>query len=177
MSALEAYHEARKAGVEISRSTPDQLHIRVKPPLVLKEVVASLRPYKDAILRIEQFREAARTAYATQMPPDCTAERWQFAKHGLKSFITEGWGDGAALARTWTIAELYAVPPLWARIDLTGVALLINDPVLSLMQKYGREFGEKVGLNKVVEFTPTKIVIKCFSGVKLKFRRAPRKEK
>ena len=51
----------------------------------------------------------------------------------------EGRGAG------WTRDELYAAPPLWARVDLTGVALLVGD-------------------NEVVAVTPNEIRIRTASG-------------
>jgi hypothetical protein len=44
---------------------------------------------------------------------------------GLKKFLADGWGDQAALLG-WSTAELYAVPRVWARVDLTGTALLVG---------------------------------------------------
>ena len=51
---------------------------------------------------------------------------WALALQGLKGFIFSGWGDQARLLG-WTAAELYRVPPVWARVDLCGAALLIGD--------------------------------------------------
>ena len=53
-------------------------------------------------------------------------QRWATAQLGLQRFVAEGWGDQAILLG-WTVEELYAVPALWSRIDLCGVALLIDD--------------------------------------------------
>ena len=44
---------------------------------------------------------------------------------GLERFLAGGWGDKAALIG-WTSEDLYRVPPLWSRIDLTGAALLVG---------------------------------------------------
>jgi hypothetical protein len=63
-------------------------------------------------------------------------------------------GDRAALLG-WTKDELYRVPRLWSRIDLTGAALL-------------------VGLRHVVAVTAENIAIESQSGSRLKFRRIGR---
>lgn len=42
------------------------------------------------------------------------------------TFHNEGWADQAALLG-WTMEGLYRVPPAWARVSLTGAALLISD--------------------------------------------------
>ena len=55
----------------------------------------------------------------------------------------------------WTADELYRVPPVWARVDLTGAALLIAD-------------------RRVVAVTETSIAIETLSGSQLKFRRIGR---
>ena len=55
----------------------------------------------------------------------------------------------------WTAVELYHLPPLWSRIDLTGAALLIGD-------------------RRVIAVTEESIVIETPSGASLKFRRLGR---
>ena len=66
----------------------------------------------------------------------------------------DGWCDQAALLG-WTADELYRVPPVWARVDLTGVALLIAD-------------------RRVIAVTETSIAIETLAGSHLKFRRIGR---
>jgi hypothetical protein len=55
----------------------------------------------------------------------------------------------------WTKDELYRVPPLWSRIDLTGAALLI-------------------GQSRVIAVTEASVAIETLSGSQLKFRRIGR---
>ena len=79
---------------------------------------------------------------------------WALALQGLKGFILSGWGDQACLLG-WTAAELYRVPPVWARVDLCGAALLIGD-------------------RRVLAVTGDNIVVATRSGSTLKFRRIGR---
>jgi hypothetical protein len=94
-----------------------------------------------------------RKGFEAARPPDISDARWQAALRGLAAFVTAGWGDQAEAAG-WTRDELYRAPPLWARVDLTGVALL-------------------VGGNEVVEVTPTEIKVKTPSGPTQTFYRKP----
>jgi hypothetical protein len=93
-------------------------------------------------------REYAKLTYG---PPQ---SRWEIAMRGLKRFLAEGWGDKAALLG-WTANELYAVPPTWTRLDLTGAALLIGD-------------------RRVVAVTADNIVTETRAGSTLRFRRIGR---
>jgi hypothetical protein len=77
-------------------------------------------------------------------PPDVDDGRWEAALRGLRSFLTNGHGAEAE-ALGWLRDELYVVPPMWSRVDLCGVALLIGDAT-------------------VTEITPTAIRIKTASG-------------
>jgi hypothetical protein len=72
----------------------------------------------------------------------------------LKRFIADDWGDQASLLG-WSPDELYRVPPVWARVDLTGAALLIAN-------------------RRVIAVTGASIVIETLSGSRLKFRRIGR---
>ena len=99
-------------------------------------------------------REAAKAALNAVAPPDCLPQRWVAAQDGLKRFVADGYGDQAALLG-WTSDELYRVPPVWARVDLTGAALLIAD-------------------RRVIAVTETAIAIETPSGSLLKFRRIGR---
>ena len=99
-------------------------------------------------------REAARTALAANPPDDCSDADWAKARRGLKRFVDAGWSDKAAQLG-WTDVELYRLPPIWSRIDLTGAALLIGD-------------------RPVIAVTEDSIVIETPSGAPLKFRRLSR---
>ena len=66
-------------------------------------------------------------------------------------FVGKGRADQAALIG-WTAEELYRVPPVWGRVDLTGAALLIGD-------------------RRVIAVTEASIAIETLSGSRLKFRR------
>jgi hypothetical protein len=84
-------------------------------------------------------------------PPDATDPQWDAAMRGLRTFLAT---DGAdeALRLGWSQDELFAVPPLWASIDLCGVALLIGD-------------------REVVAVAADKIQIRAASGSTLSFYR------
>ena len=110
---------------------------------------------KPDLLRVLSAREAARAIIDTaKPPPDCSEPRWVVARRGLRRFIRDGWGDQATLLG-WTVEELYAVPPVWPRVDLCGAALLIAD-------------------RKVVAVTEATITTVGVTGSYLKFyRRSP----
>jgi hypothetical protein len=86
-------------------------------------------------------------------PDGVTAERWARASEGAERFAQQ-WAV-QAMRLGWTAVELYRVPPLWSRIDLTGAALLIGD-------------------RQVIAVTEDSIVIETPSGARLKFRRLGR---
>ncbi len=86
-------------------------------------------------------------------PPDVNNARWETAIKGLRSFIERGHGD-EALRLGWPHGELFAVPPLWSRVDLCGCALLIGD-------------GE------VISITPSRIGIRTPNGSEQGFYRKP----
>jgi hypothetical protein len=150
--ALDALAAAEAAGVKIILNG-GALVLEARPKLP-SEVVAQLKTVKPELLRVLAGRDAAKAAMDANPPPDCTEERWARALLGLQTFVRQGWGDQAALMG-WTKNELYRVPPLWSRIDLTGAALL-------------------VGLRDVVAVTAENIVIESRSGSRLKFRRIGR---
>jgi hypothetical protein len=87
-------------------------------------------------------------------PPDCLPRRWTEAQDGLRRFVNDGWGDQVALLG-WTAEELYRVPPLWSRINLTAAALL-------------------VGYRRVTAVTADNIVIESRPGSQLIFHRIGR---
>jgi hypothetical protein len=72
---------------------------------------------------------------------------------GLRTFFAAGHAD-EALRFGWSHDELFRVPPLWTRVDLCGVALLIGDC-------------------EVVSITSTGIRVKASSGATLAFYRKP----
>ena len=154
MTAMNALELARSYGVRFRRK-PDGSGVAYQadaaPP---PEVVAILAAAKPDFLRVLAGREAARTAMNATAPGDCPPRRWAEAQGGLRRFIRDGWGDQAALLG-WTAEELYRVPPVWRRIDLTGAALLIGDA-------------------RVIAVTENSIAIEMLSGSRLKFRRIGR---
>src|SRR3984957_10296887 len=82
-------------------------------------------------------------------PHDANDAQWDVAMRGLRTFLATGRAD-EALRLGWPHDELFAVPPLWARVDLCGVGLLIGD-------------------REVVEVTPAEIRIKTASGATQRF--------
>jgi hypothetical protein len=112
------------------------------------EVSAFLHP--DAVQRrLDAKTDVLRTA----RPPDVTDDHWRAALRGLRAFIGDGHGDEAQRLG-WPRDELYAIPPLWARIDLCGAALLIGD-------------------RELVGVTSNEIRIKTASGATTAFYRKP----
>ena len=151
-AAFDALSAARAAGVKIILNG-DALILEASPKLP-PNVVAQLKAAKPELLRILAGRKAAKATIEANPPPDCSGERWAKALHGLQYFVRTGWGDQAALLG-WTAEELYRVPLVWRRVDLTGAALLI-------------------GQNRVIAMTEASIVIETPSGSQLKFRRIGR---
>ena len=152
--AIDALAAAKAAGVALRLKADEGglvLEVNAEPP---PDVLAALRAAKPDLLRILAGREAAKTALNAQPPLDCSPQRWATALRGLQHFIGDGWGDQASLLG-WTTAELYRAPPVWARVDLTGAALLIGD-------------------RRVVAVTEASIAIETPSGSLLKFRRIGR---
>ena len=151
MSALDALATASAAGVTI---TLDRDGLILEAPKLPPDVVALLKSVKPDLLRVLAVRKAAQAALSASPPADCLDKRWREAMRGLERFLAGGWGDKAALLG-WTPEDLYRVPPLWSRIDLTGAALL-------------------VGFRRVTAVTADNIVIESRSGSRLKFRRIGR---
>ena len=153
MTVLNALDLARSYGVRFIRK-PDggiRYHAGAAPP---PEVVAVLAAAKPDFLRVLAGREAARAALNAPAPPDCMPQRWIAAQGALQRFVSDGYGDQAAILG-WTADELYRVPPLWSRVDLAGAALLLAD-------------------RRVVAVTESSIAIETRSGSRLKFRRIGR---
>ena len=153
MTAMNALELARSYGVSFFRKPEGglRLHAKAAPP---SDVVAILAAAKPDFLRVLDGREAAKAALGAPAPPDCLPRRWIAAQEGLQRFVAAGWADQASLL-AWTADELYRVPPLWSRIDLTGAALLIAD-------------------RRAVAVTESAIAIETLSGSCLKFRRIGR---
>jgi hypothetical protein len=149
--ALKALAAAESAGVKITLDG-DGLILEADP--LPSGIVALLRTVKPDLLRLLVGREAARAGLNAAAPPDCLPERWVAAQESLRRFVRDGWCDQAALLG-WTADELYRIPPLWSRVDLTGAALL-------------------VGERRIVALTEASIVIETLSGSRLKFRRIGR---
>lgn len=149
--ALKALAAAKTAGVKITLDG-DGLILEANP--LPSDIVALLKTVKPDLLRVLAGREAAKAALRTAAPPDCLPQRWVAAQEGLRRFARDGWCDQASLLG-WTADELYRVPPLWTRVDLTGAALLIAD-------------------RRVVAVTETSIAVETLSGSQLKFRRIGR---
>jgi hypothetical protein len=151
MSALDALATASAAGVTI---TLDRDGIILEAPKLPPDVVALLKSVKPDLLRVLAVRKAAQAALAVGPPANCPESQCKEARRGLERFIAEGWGDQAALLG-WTSEELYRLPRLWSRIDLTGAAWL-------------------VGFRRVTAMAAENIVIASRSGSRLKFRRIGR---
>ena len=145
--ALQALATAQAAGVTVTLDG-DGLILEPTPPAA---IITLLKTVKPDLLRILAGREAAQAAFEARAPADCTEERWAVAQYGLQHFVNQGWCDQAALLG-WSVEELYRVPPVWSRVDLTGAAL-------------------SIGRSKVVAITEASITIETRSGSHLKFRR------
>jgi hypothetical protein len=122
----------------------------------IEELAAVLRPDADG----RSYLQRARARHALFLrevndakPADATNRQWRDAIEGLESFLLSGWGD-EALHLGWPHDELYAVPPLWSRVDLCGVGLAIGD-------------------REVVSIAADRIQIKAPSGSVLSFYRKP----
>jgi hypothetical protein len=153
MSAFAALAAAKQAGIRLTLDG-DGIVIETKTPPLPADVVALLKGAKPDLMRILEWREAAKTTLLAKPPPDCREAQWTEALRGLHRFIAEGWADQAALMG-WTKDELYRLPSRWARIDLCDAALLIAD-------------------RRVIAVTEDSIAIKARSGSTLKFRRIGR---
>jgi hypothetical protein len=151
MSALDALAAASASGVAVTLDGDGLILEATKLP---PDVVALLKSVKPDLLRVLTAREAAGAALTGKPPDDCPESHWKPARRGLERFIAEGWGDQAALLG-WTVEELYRLPPLWSRIDLTGAAWL-------------------VGFRRVTAVTADNIAIESRSGARLKLRRIGR---
>jgi hypothetical protein len=120
------------------------------------DVVALIDARKAEISEFLRPDAVQRRLYAEAdlpRPPDVSDGAWRTATVGLRAFLAAGYGD-EALRLDWSRDELFAVPPVWSRVDLCGAALLIGDCA-------------------VTEVTPAEIQIKTASGAIQTFRRKP----
>jgi hypothetical protein len=104
----------------------------------------------------QPLQEAGRAiidGVARSRPPDVSDTSWAAALRGLRAFLEAGHGAEAERLG-WPKNELYAVPPVWARVDLCGAGLLIGD-------------------NEVTGVTAVEIRVKTASGSSLAFYRKP----
>ena len=122
----------------------------------VQALAAVLRPDADGRSYLQQARER-HAPFLREVkgakPADADNRQWRSAIEGLESFLLSGWADEAQRLG-WPKDELYAVPPLWARVDLCGAGLLIGD-------------------REVVGITSNEIRIKTASGATLAFYRKP----
>jgi hypothetical protein len=116
------------------------------------DIVAALRR-REALTSLFERHRPLLEAVDDARPPDVDDALWETAKRGLRAFIAAGHGDEAERLG-WPRDELYAVPPLWARVDLCGAALLIGD-------------------REVADITPNAIQIRTASGATQRFFRRP----
>ena len=151
VGALGPLAAAKAAGIEVSL---DGDRLLLEAPDLPDDVVDLLTANKPDLLRILAGREAAKAAFNTTPPPDCSPQRWSAAQYGLRRFVEKGYADQATLLG-WSNEELYRVPELWSQIHLTGAALMIDD-------------------RKVIAVTKSSIAIETRSGSQLKFRRIGR---
>jgi hypothetical protein len=159
MSALTALAAAKAAGVKLTLDGDGIILNATVPPLPA-DLVDILKAVKPDLMRILEWREAARATLAAGPPPDCLGRLgppgdfgvrrlvWDVAIDGLRRFAAAGWADKACLMG-WTKEELYRVPPLWARIDLCGAALLI-------------------GNRRVIAITSDNIIIETVRAIRIK---------
>jgi hypothetical protein len=156
VSAFEAIAAATAAGVKLTLDG-DGIIVETETPPLPADVVEALRAVKSDLMRVLEWREAAKSAFDAKPPSGARADIWTKALRGLHRFVWEGWADRAALMG-WTKAELYRLPPVWARVDLTGAALLIAD-------------------RKVIAVSRESIAIRAGSGSTLKFYRIGRERR
>jgi hypothetical protein len=142
-------------------ATWDGTAVMIAPPDstadgALEELEAVLRPDADGCSYLQRAR-ARHAPFLREVndakPADATNRQWRDAIEGLESFLLSGWGD-EALRLGWPKNELYAVPPVWARVDLCGAGLLIGD-------------------REVTGVTSSSIQIKTASGATQSFYRKP----
>jgi hypothetical protein len=170
--ALEAFGAARAADVHMALDG-DRIRLTTKTTPLPRDIVGELKALRPEIGRILEWRAAANAAWKAEMPRDCTPPRWEAARNGLYRFVQDGWGDRAALIG-WTKGELYRVPELWARIDQTGFALLIDSPLWRVRTVNSPPHADPNAVNKVIAVTETEITVEApYTGSELVFRKKP----
>jgi hypothetical protein len=112
------------------------------------EVLADALTIDPALVALQKPQDGQET-----MPEGCGPKAWATAVLGQRRFVDEGWADKAR-ACGWSDTELFAVPPQWSRLDLTGCALLLAD-------------------KKVIEVSAGAITIETESGARQRLRRPP----
>jgi hypothetical protein len=122
INIVEVLIDARNAGVKLSLEGGKLIAEASELPLAL---VAELQAVRSDLLPLLAMHEAAQPAFAAERPRGARGGEWADALRGLKRFLADGWGDQAMLLG-WVPGQLFAVPPVWARIELTGVALLVG---------------------------------------------------
>jgi hypothetical protein len=157
MIAAEALALAKAHGVTIRLDGAElELTADRKPDADLLDAIAGCKADISAFLHPDAVRrrlEAEAEVLRAPRPPDVTDVHWAAALRGLRAFLAAGHGDEAERLG-WPKAELYAVPPLWSRVDLCGAGLLIGD-------------------REVIGITSSEIRIKTSSGATLAFYRRP----
>jgi hypothetical protein len=161
--AVRALKALRREGVKVTwteggveyraaRAPPDDVAALID--VCGPSIVNMMRPRRDgrSLFELAQKRHAQQLEdIDTRRPPDVDDCCWRAAMDGLEVFLLSGQSD-EALRLGWPHDELFAVPPLWSRVDLCGVALLIGD-------------------REVVSVAPDKIQVKTASGATLSFYR------
>jgi hypothetical protein len=156
MTAAEALALAKAHGVTILPDGDDLEILADREPD--RDLLDAIAVCKAAILA--KLREEASAAHhplaeaiEAERPPDVTGNQWRIAMRGLRAFIAAGHGDEAERLG-WPRDELFRVPPVWARVELCGAALLIGD-------------------REVLDVTRDAIRIKTASGAIQAFYRKP----
>jgi hypothetical protein len=127
-----------------------------EPPADIVALINARKAEVSAFLHPEAVRrrlDAEADVLRAPHPADVSDAHWEVAIRGLRVFLAAGHGAEAERLG-WPKDELYAVPPLWSRVDLCGVALAIGD-------------------REVVGITAAEIRIKTASGSTLAFYRKP----
>jgi hypothetical protein len=157
-SVAAALRKLAESGVSAEWSEGGAVFKAAAPPPA--EIVALIDARKAEISTflhpesVKRRLDAAMAAIGAKRPADATDEQWGAAMRGLMRFRADGHGEAAERAG-WSWDELYASPPLWARIDSCGAALLIGD-------------------REVIEVSAAAIRIRTASGSILSFYRRPR---
>ena len=157
MTAAEVLTLAKAHGVTIKLDGAElELTADRKPGADLLDAIAGCKAEIITFLHPDAVRrrlEAEAEVLRAPRPPDVADADWAAALRGLRAFLAAGYGEEAERLG-WPKAELFAVPPLWSRVDLCGAALAIGD-------------------REVIGITPTEIRIKTASGSTLAFYRKP----